>query len=342
MRYAITDLPSVVPGEAPDLRAELLERRKRQQDVLEMQGQIRFIGVGSRLGLRFGSRDMPLGAGARVALGQQLGLGRAPAGILHLDRLNDWVSGLRDVLVRLEGNEVRAVLPGDVRVLDLVELLDVTLDHLRRLPVRVRLEHCEEERGELYLTAVAPELAGELAEGDYLYGGFYLSHSETTLSDTEACVRIYRVACRNGALMDAVEGQRLVLPRRVRAGAPDPYAGWEERLGRVVARSFDGGEVDLETRRFRSTTSQILATPYELLLHLAAQGLMTPEEQERIQREFNTGRDDSMFALINAVTFQAHVEREGRDWARAFALERLGGEILRGDHQPPVLEPVHA
>ena len=26
-------------------------------------------------------------------------------------------------------------------------------------------------------------------------------------------------------------------------------------------------------------------------------------------------------------------------WARAFDLERLGGEIVRGDHQPPALVP---
>jgi len=109
----------------------------------------------------------------------------------------------------------------------------------------------------------------------------------------------------------------------------------------VIERSFDGGEVDLEAQRFRRTVSQILATPYELLLNLVAQGLISEDERARIQREFNEGRDDSMFALINAVTFQAHGMRDRNDWSRAAALERLGGEILRGDHQPPVLEPVY-
>ena len=157
---------------------------------------------------------------------------------------------------------MRAVLPGETRVLDTLELLDRTVEALGRVPVEVLVEHVVEQDGELHLTAVAPSLAGELLEGDYLYGGFYLAHSETTLADTEASVRIYRVACRNGALVDAQEGQRLVLPRFVRPGEADPYATWAERLERVVARSFDGGDLDVETARFRAHA--------DLLPHLPA------------------------------------------------------------------------
>ena len=43
--------------------------------------------------------------------------------------------------------------------------------------------------------------------------------------------------------------------------------------------------------------------------------------------------------IVNAVTRIAHDHRGADRCARAFSLERLGGEIVRGDHQPPVLEP---
>jgi hypothetical protein len=45
--------------------------------------------------------------------------------------------------------------------------------------------------------------------------------------------------------------------------------------------------------------------------------------------------------LINAVTRIAGRCRDFDDWKRAVELERLGGEILRGDHQVPVLDAVY-
>jgi len=328
MMYSLPPFASIQPSGAPDLRLELRQRRNSRRDLRVDAARVRFVRGGSRTVLRCDGRDYDLSDAAR------------PGSAREAARRNEWIESSRELLLRFEGETVRAVLPGEARVLDTLELLDRTVDAFRRVPVEVKIEHCVEEDGELYLTAVAPSLAGALQEGDYLYGGFYLAHSETTLQDTEASVRIYRVACRNGALVDAQEGQRLVLPRLVRAGEPDPTAAWAERLDRVVARSFDGGDLDTETARFRALISQVLATPYEMLLHLEAQGLISAEDRERIQRDFNEGRDDSMFALVNAVTFQAHALRDSNDWARAFAIERLGGEILRGDHQPPVLEPV--
>ncbi len=155
-------------------------------------------------------------------------------------------------------------------------------------------------------------------------------------------MRIFRLACRNGALADAVEGQRLVLPRRIERGQPDPYPTWQARLAEVVERAFDGGSVDEETKRFRATTDEMLASPYEFLLNLVAQGLITEEEQSLIQRAFDDAGDSSLYGLVNAVTSIAHRHRYAAQWTRAFAVERLGGEIARGDHQPPVGSPVWA
>jgi hypothetical protein len=341
MKYTLSPLTPLSPAGGSDLRSELRERKKIQRDVRLEARQGCFVRAGGSLAFRVEGRDLPLTPGAVQFLSEQIGLGRLSANGSHAARLNGWAEGRGDLLVRLEGDRVRGVLPGAVRKLDALELLDEIIGRLGTLPVAVKLEHCVLEDGELHLTLLAPELAGEVNEGDYIYGGFYLAHSETTLADTEASVRIFRVACRNGALMDCSEGQRLVLPAIQAAGVPDPFAGWPDKLGRVLARSFDGGDVDLEARRFRSAVSQVLATPYELLLNLVAQGIVSEEEQARIQREFNEGHDDSLFALVNAVTFQAHQMRDRNDWRRAAGLERLGGEILRGDHQPPVLEPVY-
>jgi hypothetical protein len=342
MKYSLPPLQSLAPSIAPDLRVALRERKKSQRDVLLPASQGRFETECGRLEFSVEGRGRLLTEMARLSLADRLGLGRKLVGAPHTQALNEWRERQGDLLVRLGGEEVRGLLPAQCRFVDTLELLEATVQLLGRLSVKARIEHLTEEEGELHLTAVAPDLASEVSEGDYIYGGFYLAHSETTLLDTEASVRIYRVACRNGALIDCSEGQRLVLPRLVRTGAPDPYPKWPEKLSRVIARSFDGGDVSAEARRFRTLTSQILATPYEMLVHLEASGLISAEDRERIQREFNEGRDESMFALVNAVTYQAHGLRDRGDWGRAFSMERLGGEIIRGDHQPPVVDPVYA
>jgi hypothetical protein len=342
MKYSLPPFPALTPSIAPDLRVILRERKKTQRDVPVPAGHGRFGADCGRVAFRVEGREQPLTEGARRWLAERLGLGGKPVEAAHTPALNEWREKQGDLLVRLQGDEVRGLLPGNCRLIDTLELLDATAQHFKRVPLQVRIEHLVEEAGEIHLTAVAPELASEVVEGDYIYGGFYLTHSETTLLDTEASVRIYRVACRNGALMDCAEGQRLVLPRMVKAADPDPYPTWAEKLGRVIARSFDGGDVSDEARRFRTLTSQILATPFEMLGHLEASGLIGAEDRERIQREFNEGRDESLFALVNAVTYQAHGLRDRGDWGRAFSMERLGGEIIRGDHQPPVLDPVYA
>jgi hypothetical protein len=312
MRHSLTAI-SAGPGEGPDLRSALEARRTRQKDARLAAADVEVEGRTLRL------RGEPTRA--------------TPHAVDSAKRLTD-AGG--DLLVRLEDGVARAVLPGDVRLVDNLELVDVTLAALARIPEDVRVDLCEEDDGDLHLTLVAPSLARVVREGDHLYAGFYLASTETALLDTEACVRIFRVACRNGSLAEAAAGQRLVLPRRLALGEPDPYPTWQGRLAGVVERSFDGGSIDEETQRFRAATDEMLASPYEFLLNLLAQGLITEDEQEKIQRAFDEQGDASLYGFVNAVTSIAHGLRGNSRWTRAFALERLGGEIARGDHLPPV------
>jgi hypothetical protein len=84
----------------------------------------------------------------------------------------------------------------------------------------------------------------------------------------------------------------------------------------------------------------MLVTPYELLRNLEAQGLVSGSEQSAIQASFDDAADFSLYGLINAVTQVAHRLRLSDAWNRAFQIERLGGEILRGDHNLPAWDLV--
>ena len=241
--------------------------------------------------------------------------------------LND--AGGADLRSKLQGNaECNASGVSPVRNL---ELVDETVRLLRELPWEIAVDFCDEDRGRLRLAVVAPDLGRDVDTGDVVKAGFFLENAEETKSMPSASARLYRVACENGYLVECGEGQATVL-----AG------DWRSSLARVVDRSFAAEGIDRETARFRSTMRQMLMAPYELLCNLVAQGILSEDEQSAIQAEFDNQGDYTLYGFINAVTRVAAQCRDSDEWKRAVELERLGGEILHGGHQPPVMEPAFA
>lgn len=215
-----------------------------------------------------------------------------------------------------------------------LEMLDHVSDVLQQLPWRICIDHCHERDGQLHLAVMASDLGRNLDLGDQLNAGCFLQNSETGQFETLACTRVFRVSCENGALLECEKGQSFSVSP---GGAPP--ANWKSKIQDIINVSFSGDGLDIDLARFRMTTQQMVITPYELLCHLSAQGLITDDEQSAIQEAFNDAADFSMYGFINAVTQCAHGLRANDRWARAFQIERLGGEILRGDHQLPSLDP---
>ena len=215
-----------------------------------------------------------------------------------------------------------------------LDLLNHVVDTLRDLPWDFAIDHCYEENGDLHLAVLAHDLGRNLDVDDRLNSGFFLHNSEAGKTDTLACSRLFRVACENGALLECEPGQTCT----IKAGT-QTNVDWRSKMTDVIARSFSGDGIDVDLARFRATTKQMIVTPYELLCHLSAQGLIGDDEQSNIQSAFNKEADFTMYGLINAVTQVAHGLRSNDRWVRALKMERLGGEILRGDHNLPSLEP---
>ena len=213
-----------------------------------------------------------------------------------------------------------------------LELLDEVTDLLRGLPWQVHVDYCHEDAGDLRLAVVATQLGRDVEKGDRVQAGFHLQNSETGSFPTQACERVYRVVCENGYMIECEPGQATIL-----AGV----ANWRPILAGAVERCFAADGLDRDVARFRTTTAQMLMTPYELLCNLVAQQFISEDEQSAIQAEFDEVGDYTQYGLINAVTRIAGRCRDFDDWKRSVELERLGGEILRGDHQPPVMEAVY-
>lgn len=240
-------------------------------------------------------------------------------------------AGRPDLRAALASGE-RSVSAGSISNL---ELLDHLVEVLRDLSWKIMVDHCHEQEGSLHVAVLATDLGRSLEKGDEVNAGFFLQNSEAGRFDTLACARVFRVACWNGMLLECDEGQSFC----VAAGGDRPGA-WREKIKEVVDRSFCGDGIDVDAARFSAATQQIVMTPYEFLCNLYAQGLITDDEQHSIQRAFDEAADFSMYGVINAVTQAAHGLRANDRWARAFQIERLGGEILRGDHNLPAQDPV--
>ncbi|MEQ9065988.1 MAG: hypothetical protein RLO18_04655 [Gimesia chilikensis] len=206
-------------------------------------------------------------------------------------------------------------------------LLDVIVDGLHDIGVPFYITHCHETHGDLHLSVTAAGQGHEVAAGDELRGGLFIRNSETCRFETLVCTRLFRVVCENGALMECEKEQSFTI-----AEEGVPPGDWQAQVKRIIQLSFDQEHLRWDFRRFEATTNQIIITPYEFLLQLHAQRLIDDDEQSAIQAAFQENADFSMYGLINAVTQTAHHHRASDQWIRAFEIERLAGEILRGDH----------
>jgi hypothetical protein len=213
------------------------------------------------------------------------------------------------------------------------DLLDLLVGTLRNVFAPFYVSHCHEAHGDLHLSLAAAVGGHNVVPGDEIRGGLYIRNSESRRFETLICTRLYRVVCANGALMECDKEQSFTL-----ASGASPPTDWRQQVSQVVCRSFDEQALRLDFQRFEATASQMLVTPYEFLCNLVAQQLIEDDEQSRIQAIFNDNADFTLYGLINAVTQSAHDYRASDQWIRAFQIERLAGEILRGDHNSPAFD----
>ena len=217
---------------------------------------------------------------------------------------------------------------GAQAIVPVVTLLEALVESLRAQGLEMTVDYCVENDGLVRLAVVARDLGRDMTLGDTVRAGLHLEASADGTVPARVGERLFRVACANGAIVEFERGQSATLQAST----------WRPALESVVARCFSAPGLDRDAARFRATTNQMLVAPYELLCHLAARRLVSDAEQTAIQREFDDAGDATLYGFINAVTRVAGRLRESDGWKRSIELERLGGDILRGDHRPPVGE----
>lgn len=237
--------------------------------------------------------------------------------------------GLPDIRSELQSRAATAA----TNAIGNLELLDEIVELLRDQPWAIKIDHCQEKEGRILLAVVGIDMGRQIDKGDDVNAGFFLSNCERGKHGLQASTRIFRVACTNGAIVEDNIEQTFSI------GATDTIPNdWRMELKRVIDYSFSGYGIDTEAARLRNAITKVMTTPYEMLCHLNAQGLIDDDDQCAIQKAFDDEADFTFYGFVNAVTSIAHRLRDNDHWVHAFEMEKLGGEILCGKHDLPTFQ----
>ena len=118
--------------------------------------------------------------------------------------LNKWIEIVkdRDLMVRCNETNVRAVLSNRYKRLDNDLVAHHTLDKLMDMGAEIKESHYDGDY--LKLTAVTPELKGEVKKDDVIQGGITITNSEIGNQTLLIQPFLYRLVCTNGMVVPSI------------------------------------------------------------------------------------------------------------------------------------------
>lgn len=232
---------------------------------------------------------------------------------LRARNVNRWLREAdRDVMLRLEGDEVRAVLSGSYRVINHADILGWLESRLgQNTPVRYELTE-----GYLDLQVVGPVETGmPNTRRDPLHRGLHLRNSEVGLARVNISAMVYRTICLNGLVMGA---GRWAYQRR--------HVGKAE-IADQVREAFDHA-IELSAQAvtaFAGTRGIQVKEPEKALERIVTRYELAEDESQAVNRAYHVEPGQSLYNVINALT------RAGNDNALALEsrhkLQTLGGRL---------------
>jgi hypothetical protein len=333
----------------PQLAQELARQQQWKRDFLVHDRALRLeqvpIDDQPRLLLAFGQEQFPVQPYAHGQLAQHLGIPKA-----YYDRLlqhapgllatnvNHWLhtSAARRMIRTLDG-VVRAYLSERYRPLDHADLADAVLPVLAEDP-QLHVASCQITDSHLYLKATTPRLTAEVTPGDVVQAGLVVSNSEVGAGSVRIEPLLYRLVCRNGAIINDLALKKYHVGRTNGHGDDAIQALLRDETKRLTDQAFWATVQDVVrgtlqevtfqqiVARWRDATQERLpGDPVQVVEVTAKRCGLTEPERGSVLRHLVEGGDLSRYGLANAITCAS---QEVDDYDRATDLERLGGEII--------------
>ena len=310
-------LNAVPSNRIADLVSDLARLKEQQQDikvntkelaVTPADGQL-MVGGSQRFALRehaFGQLCAKLQVPASYARRCDVGL--------RAQNINRWLrQDDRDVLLRLEGGEVRAVLSATYRPINHLDVLTWLSDRLGGdVPIRFELN---DHYLDLQVVREAPvhSLSDRGREG--LHRGLHLRNSEVGSARVQISTLVYRSICLNGLIM---AGGRWTYSRR--------HVG-KAKIDEQVRDAFDSA-ITLAGKAadsFLSTQGIQVSEPLKVIERIASRYELTKPEHDAANRAFEVEPGDNLFMVINAVTRGGNDDQLSLD--SRHRLQELGGRL---------------
>lgn len=262
---------------------------------------------------------------------------QAPA--LLSGNVNHWLRSdpSRKFMVRTLDGSVRALLSDRYRPLDHEDLLEAVLPKL--IEAGCSVESCDVTERRLYLKAVTPRIQAEVSVGDVVQAGLMISNSEIGLGSVRVEPLLYRLVCKNGAIVNHLAMKRAHVGKRspfLEFEQTDEYYRDETRkaddrafwlkVHDVVTALLDETVFHGIVERWREAKGQkIVGDPVEVVERTAKKFNLLEGERIGVLTHLIQGGDLSAYGLLNAVTRTA---QDVDSYDRSTELERIGGSII--------------
>jgi hypothetical protein len=288
---------------------------------------------------------MPLTPHAHGQVAEHLGIPKAyydrlrqQAPALLATNVNHWLhASVTPRLVRTLDHMVRAYLSHRYRPLDHVDLAEAVLPVLLE-DARLEVASCQITATRLYIKATTPRLTAEVRKGDVVQAGVVISNSEVGAGSVRVEPLLYRLACRNGAIINDLALKKYHVGRANGHGEDAIQALLRDETKVLNDRAFWATVQDvvrgtlqevtfhqIVARWCEATQEVITGDPVQVVEVTAKRLGLTESERGQILRHLVEGGDLSRYGLANALT---RASQDVENYDRATDLERLGGQLI--------------
>lgn len=333
-----------------ELALEIDRQSKSKRDFVAPATRLSmFQGLGS-LQFRLDSNTDSVAFGMRPSMHDQLAVRleipsayykrmKATQPELLTTNVNTWLSASPNrYMVRTLDGDARALLSDRYRPLDNVDLAEAVLPKLMELGVNI--ESCQITESRLYLKAITPRITGEVTPGDIVQAGLVISNSEIGMGAIKIEPLMYRLICKNGAIINEMATRKTHVGRRHHAffefDNAEHYYRDETRLADdrafwmkvrdIIDATLNGTTFqEIIVRWQEAKTQKITRNPEVVVERIVKKFGLNDREHVGVLRYLIDGGDLSAYGLMNAMTRAA---QDVESYDRSTDLERLGPQIL--------------
>lgn len=238
----------------------------------------------------------------------------------------------KNKLVRILGNNVRAVLSDHYKKIEHEELLGTVmplLDNIEEL--EIVSSSLTEDR--LYLKAICPIASAEVKVGDAVNFGFIITNSEVGCSSVVVQPYAEVLKCTNGMILPHYyeSTRKIHLGKKIQDidTYDQLYENNKDNLAEIIRfhmkQMLDSQFYNSAVAKMREATEINVPDANATIEKIAKAFSLSENEKQLILFHFIADKDTSLWGLVNAIT---ETSKQSLTYERATQLETIGSQVL--------------